>query len=189
MKFKSFVVLMILGSCANVQTQDNKIEAKKPIDFFVSKLAILPSKFSYDLNEQDGDDCYASDISDSLFFNTSVSIVGLLPDTTDNYKIVYLQAGDDLYPTLKVITKEGKIVDDQSISYAACAGWDCSMDSCSSSIKIVNKGSVQRYLKTVITDCDTTGSKLPNTTVTKIKRQLITVDRNGRIVFSTEQSE
>jgi hypothetical protein len=186
---KPILILIICSSCANTKTQDQKVTEKKPIELFVAKLPTVPSSFSYDLLMQDGEGFYKSEKGDSLFCPPFVSVIGLLPDTANYYNVLYLEPGDDLYPTLKVFTKEGEVTDSQTVCYTDCAGWDCPMDSCASFVKMIDQGIIQRSLRMVITDCDSTGAKIPNATVVKIKKQSVRVNPAGKIVFDTESSE
>lgn len=184
-KMKIYLTLfmtLILTACGNKNLNTNDTFSE-----LVAKLKILDSSFSYDLMKQDDENYYHTNTKeDSLFTNFTVSIIGLLPDTAETYKIIYLYPGDDLYPTLRTFTKQGKLIDDQNICYNLCAGWDCTMDSCESLLTMTKKNTFERYLKAVTSDCDSVGEKISSTVRTQISRQNITVDKKGKIVFGQE---
>ncbi len=182
---KSIFILLafITTSCAEKKSFQNDTFTD-----LIPKLKVLRSSFTYDLIKQNADYLYKTNSSeDSIFTNYPVSIIGLLPDTLENYKILYLQPGDDLYPTLRTYNKEGKLIDDHNICYNLCAGWDCNMDSCESSIKLISENKIERYLRVVKSDCDSLGNKIQSTLKTQTFKQIIKVDKNGKIVFGTEQ--
>jgi hypothetical protein len=174
----ALIVLVVLASCTNSHEQ-----AGNSFGQFLSRLPVLHS-FYYDLNKQDAENCYAPTGKDTLFFNPPLPIIGLLPDTIDNYKIVYLYPGDDHYPYLKTFSKNGQLIDDQNICYGDCAGWDCTTDSCESYVKLLSNHAIEAYIKVTSTDCDSIGKKIPSTTKTEVRKQTISVNKKGKIIFN-----
>jgi hypothetical protein len=184
-KMKLYLILfttLVLTSCS-----DKKTVTKGTFFELIPKLKVLDISFSYDLMTQDDENCYHTNKKeDSLFTNYTISIIGLLPDTVENYKILYLYPGDDYYPFLRTYSKDGRKIDDQNICYTDCAGWDRIMDSCTSKIKLLDNETIERYYKMTLTDCDSLDNKIPSTTRTIIHRQTISVDKKGEIIFGKE---
>jgi hypothetical protein len=157
-----------------------------PLRQLIARLPEL-NNFQYNLIKQNTEDCYMPTIKDSLFFNTQFPILGLLADTTDNYKILYLQHEEDFYPYLRTFSKNGQIIDDQYVSYGDYTDWECAMDSCKSIIKLLDASTIERYIRMRFTECDSLGNKIPSTTKIVIKRQTIKVDKKGKITYGIEQ--
>lgn len=181
--FSIIVTTIFATSCVDKRPMSNDT-----FTGLISKLKVLESTFSYNLEEQNDENCYHTNTNeDSLFANFTVSIIGLLPDTIETYKMLYLYPGDDLYPTIRTFTKKGKLIDDQSICYNLCAGWDCTMDSCESTVKLKGANKIERYLRVVTSDCDSIGKKIIATSKTQTNRQIITIEKKGKIIFGNEQ--
>ncbi len=47
--------------------------------------------------------------------------------------------GDDFYPSLKVFSKDGKLIYYAAVSYADCAAGSCGVDSCISTIQVADQ--------------------------------------------------
>lgn len=125
--------ILLATSCYDKKV--NK-ESASPFANFISGLDKVELPFHYDLVAQDIENFEKHALTDTLFIQKQDYIVGLLPDTVDNYKVLYLSTGDDFYPSVKVFSKNGKPLSDNSICFPECAAGDPDIDSCSSSVEI-----------------------------------------------------
>lgn len=126
-------IIAILTSC-----NDGKRHAdnSSPFAHFISNMDRVKLPLHYDLIAQDIENAKKPILADTQFIQEQDYIIGLLPDTIDNYKVLYLSTGDDFYPSLKVFSKTGKTLSDNLICFPECAAGDPEIDSCSSSVDI-----------------------------------------------------
>lgn len=183
-----FIVLFCLAtSCLK---SSNSIELKESdeqrIETFIDKLELLPVGYKYDLVSQDTEKCYRVVKTDSVYFSEYMWIVGYLPDTTSYYAVLYLEPGDDLYPSLRVFSKSGKTISSDAVSYADCAAGDCGVKECSSLVEITGKNSLLRSLTMSYVSCDSLGKETGELQEVR-KKQLINIDVSGAIKFEKEE--
>jgi len=193
MKFRVCLMILVatlLPSCSRLRNKNHLADDRTlTIKDFLNKIKFIPVGYTYDLSLQDSENCYEASKIDSLYFPEYISVIGYLPDTSKYYNILYLEPGDDLYPSLKVFSKSGKILDYQSIAYGDCASGDCELDSCFSSIRVINKSSIERSLFITTSKCDSLGKKITGEMYSKVrKNQIITIGSTGQIKFSDEKS-
>lgn len=158
-------------------------KAKKPSPFaaFINSMDIVRLPFYYNLVTQDTENAKRSSPAKTKFIESQDYIIGLLPDTRDNYKVLYLRAGDDFYPSLKVFSKTGKMLSDNLICFPDCAGADCDVDSCTSFVEI-NNSLITRTMKQWITNCDTNGVKKLHTRRVETQRDFAMVSQMGTLI-------
>jgi len=126
---------LLATSC--VDTNSN-MKTYSPFQIFILGLDKVELPFHYDLVTQDIENCIKPKLADTPYIETEDYILGLLPDTIDNYKVLYLSTGDDFYPKIKIFNKNGKTLSDNLICFPECAAGDPGIDSCSSSVDIYN---------------------------------------------------
>ncbi|HEY5746009.1 MAG TPA: hypothetical protein VIU12_08040 [Chryseolinea sp.] len=98
-----------------------------------------------------------------------------------------MEPGDDLYPSLKVFSKSGSLIDSKSIAYADCAAGGCDVERCASVIKIIDKSTIEQSMLMTGTKCDSLGNKIAGETFKVEKNKRITVSSTGNIEFGVEK--
>jgi hypothetical protein len=81
---------------------------------------------------------------------------GLLPDTTDNYKIIWLEPTEIEIPVLTTFTKDGKKINEEELGVGEC-GSACGFK-CNEYISLNKDMSIFSVDSEKITDCDTNGN-------------------------------
>jgi len=177
-----FILLIAaLPSCTTSQ------RTKTPVRQFIEKLNDISPGYEYNLASEDDEHFYKTVDSDSLFFPGSVSIVGYLADTSKYYNVLYLDAGDDLYPAVKVLSKSGKQIDSRIISYPDCASGGCEIDSCTSIIRLIDGKTILSSLTMITTPCDTLGRKIDKPLNRVIKERETKISSHGTVEFGDER--
>jgi len=82
---------------------------------------------------------------------------GMLPDTAESYKIIWLQPADDYIPILTTFTKTGKKISQEYIGIGQC-GPDCCY-SCTEYMIIKKDLSIYTVDSIKSCECDSTGPK------------------------------
>jgi hypothetical protein len=178
----SILLIAEMLSCNHSQ------KVKAPVKQFIEKLGVVSPGYEYNLVSDDEEHLYKTVDSDSLFFPRFVSIVGYLSDTSKYYNILYLDAGDDLYPAVKVLSKSGKQMDFKIVSYAECASGGCEIDSCVSKIKLIDDETILSSLTMVTSQCDSLGRKIVGGSHSVVmKERKIKVGSSGTIEFGDER--
>lgn len=176
----------MVTSCLKRGSNDSKENGSQKFNLFIDKLELLPVGYKYDLVSQDTEKCYQAVKADSVYFSEYIWIVGYLPDTSRYYAVLYLEPGDDLYPSLKVFSKSGKTISSEAVSYADCAAGDCGVKECSSVVEITGKNSLIRSLTMSRVSCDSLGKETGELQELS-KKQLISTDDSGAIKFEKEE--
>lgn len=171
-------------SCSNSKSENHKLDGG--MASFLTKIQVVPIGYRYDLILQDDENFYKTTKVDSFFFPEDISVIGLLSDTVKYYSILYLDPGDDLYPSIKVFSKSGSLIEAKPVSYVDCAAGDCGVDSCKSIIEVVGSSSIKRFMRMVTTKCDSLGNKIKGTEASFEKSQVAIISSSGRIEFGTE---
>jgi hypothetical protein len=118
-----FVLLLCLTgiSCEKSQ-KSNKVESGHLVKTgnrfseLIRKLQPLQIGYRYNLVSQDHEGCYQSVLADEPYFSEYTWIVGYLQDTSRYCVVLYLEAGDDMYPSLKVFSKSGEAISSKVVS-------------------------------------------------------------------------
>jgi len=185
--FSILLMALVTLSCSRSRSDIPNDRANLPrIKDFLNKIQEVPVGYKYDLQHQDSEGFYQTSKIDSLFFSEYISVIGFFPDTSRHYSILYLEPGDDLYPSIKVFSKDGELTDSKTVCYADCAAGDCGMDSCSSFIQVASRSSIKRSILLVSAKCDSLGNKIPGTSSKKEKSQVVVIDDVGHIKFDLE---
>lgn len=177
------VSFIAMASCA----RENEVKSTA-VKQFIEKLNMLSSGYEYNLVSENDRGYYETVSADSLFFSEYVLVIGYLPDTSQYYSILYLSAGDDLYPSLKVLAKSGHQLDSQVISYGDCAAGGCEIDSCISTIKLMDRHTILSALTLITLPCDSHGKRIEGGERNQIKKkQRIKVTSGGTVEFGAEE--
>ena len=192
---KKIFLLIILGvsitSCGNFGKRNSPTKADH-FKAFIEKVGYINLPYSHDLNLDEENYNYQIDekSTDSLFFdNYENLIIGVLPNTSDFYAILYFAIGDDLYPALKTFNKNGEKIDDQKICYGYCAGCDCDCDSCADITTIDADFKITMNYAIKATECDDDGNKIPETTICKIYTTTGQIKPDGTIYLKKEEEK
>jgi hypothetical protein len=189
---KHWLILIFAGlllSCVNT-TKPRELTKADFIRTFVKKAGYIDLPYAHNLTTDNETYKYSIDSKslDSLFFDNSINqIIGVIPDTTTYFAILYYDPGDDLYPSLRTFNKSGEIIDSKKICLGYSAGCGCECDSCSDLTTIGEDLKIEMSYYIKATECDSNGIKLPETTTCKV----ITVEGNvkpdGTIVLNEER--
>ena len=122
---------------------------------------------------------------DKLFFDAAhEQIIGVLPDTSNFFGVLYFEPGDDLYPSLITLDKNGFKIDDKRLCYFDCPDVDCSVDSCFSFLDFQQGMTFLFRLRMKTCDCDNKGKKIAGTAICIVKESKGHVSKTGKIILS-----
>jgi len=107
---------------------------------------------------------------------------GILPDTTDFYKIIWLQPAEIEVPVLTTFSKTGKKISEKYLGVGGC-GSDCGF-SCAEFITIGKDLTIFSRDSIKSSDCDTDGNLKPNTIKKYIRFEMGSVLKSGKIKMS-----
>ena len=196
MKLKITLILLVsilFINCKNEKAtnnqSDNLVLKSKAFKTFINKFKILEIPLTIEpLKIQDGTftqltktDCKFIDLKDIDPDSDSVYAYGILPDTLESYKVIYLFPSEIRLPKIATYSKNGKKISEVELSIGDC-GSDCGF-TCNeyikiySDLKIYSVDSIQRY------ECDSLGIK-ENTLkkYTRFKRG--SISKKGQIIMS-----
>lgn len=106
---------------------------------------------------------------------------GMLSDTTDTFKILWLQPADDYIPVITTFTKDGQKIDSKYVGVGGC-GVDCCFE-CNEVI-VINKDLTTFSADSIKScECDTAGPK-ENTMRKYIRYQTGKILKTGKIDIS-----
>ncbi len=181
---------LILGCTSSIK--ERVITKADFIRILAKKIGFINLPYSHNLNLDKEDYKYLIDSKsiDTLFFdNYDNQIIGVIPDTSKFFAILYYGIGDDLYPSIRTFSKNGDKIDSKMICYGFCGGCGCECDSCSDVTTIGNdlKIKLTHYIKA--TECDSVGEKIPETTTCKIFTIDGYVQSNGMIILNKQKEE
>jgi hypothetical protein len=83
---------------------------------------------------------------------------GLLPDTANSYKVIWLAPADMYYPVLATYTKNGNKIKEDGIGVGGC-GSDCCFE-CNETVTVKKDGSMYAADSIKECNCDENGPKL-----------------------------
>ena len=105
---------------------------------------------------------------------------GILADTTNNYKIIWLAPADVEVPMLTTFTKSGKKISEKELGVGVC-GSDCGF-TCKEIIDIKNDMTIFSVDSETYTNCDSTGKD--GKAQKEIRYMNGKISNNGKIRFS-----
>lgn len=179
------IVTLLFVSCSN-QPNDSKVsKSKLAFHKFLSKfemlklpLKITPGRTSVRLyNKLDSTDRNFTGYKE----NETLYALGMLPDTSGCFKVIWFQPADDYYPVLATFTKSGKKIKQEDIGVGGC-GVDCCFE-CKETIVIQKDMGIYSVDSAKYTACDS-GCHQPADRFIEYKTGKIT--RNGKIKMSAQ---
>lgn len=171
-------------------SQTNQFSKANYLRIFVKKIGFVKLPYSYSLDLNDDDFKYLSDAgsNDTIFFPEERSIIGVLPDTSTYFGILYYEIGDDLYPKLIIFDKGGNKIDEALITNSTCPGWDCYFETCTDLATIDQKLNIHLYCRIETIDCDENGERMtgPDAYNCSVLEVFGKITKNGKIILGKE---
>ena len=169
--------MFLVTSCSD---PTNRKDNASPFTTFIVNLDKVKLPFHYDLVTQDIENLQKPRLADTPFIQAHEHIIGLLPDTLDNYKVLYLSTGDDFYPSVKVFSKSGRTLSDNSICFPECAAGDPEIDSCSSTVDIYQDSIIAR-LRYLPFSLDSSSNRIYDYFSEERRSKLFKFNSNGKL--------
>jgi hypothetical protein len=196
MKLKITLILLasiLFINCKNEKAKNNKSDqlVVKSNDFetFINKFKILEVPLTIEpLKIQNGNftqltktDLKFIDLHDIDPNLDNVYAYGILPDTLESYKVIYLFPSEIRLPIMATYSKNGKKISEEELSVGDC-GSDCGFTCCEyikiySDLKIYSVDSIQSY------ECDSLGIK-ENTLKKHTRFKNGSINKKGQIIMS-----
>lgn len=185
--FISFFICLI--SC---QEQSNIIKNNKMNENFIvtlNKFKILDSNFILNNEcfypEEDCKYCNRIDTKNDLpYFYKKQSMatsIGLLPDTSRFYVLLYCEAAECYVPSLAVYTKQGILIDDKPIHFLY--GSDCGYEN-SNLVSLKSKNILQSKYQEESYSCDSLGKPITGTWIKFQELYSYEITNSGKIKVS-----
>ncbi|GAC1309002.1 MAG: hypothetical protein NVSMB24_23700 [Mucilaginibacter sp.] len=153
---------------------------------FLKKFKILSLPLTIRTLETGGGTSQKLNVKDNVFIKSEypdeIYAYGILPDTANIYKVIWLQPAEMEVPVLTTFTKNGKKINEEYLGVGGC-GSDCGF-SCSEFITINRDFTIFSGDSVESTDCDTSGNLKPNTTKKYIRYKTGKVLKSGKIKMS-----
>lgn len=196
MKLKITLILLVsilLVNCNNEKAKNNKSDQHvlKSNDFktFINKFKTLKIPLTIEpLKIQDGNfkqltktDFKFIDLHGINPTLDNIYAYGILPDTIESYKVIYLFPSEIRLPKMATYSKRGKKISEEELSVGGC-GSDCGF-TCNEYIKIYpdlkiySVDSIQSY------ECDSLGIK-ENTLKKYTRFKNGSINKKGQIIMS-----
>lgn len=195
-RYITIILLTVLTACSSVSVNDDisdtavktqKKSSKTNLKFreFLKKFELLRLPLTIKIDEINLDPTKQLTEKDNVFIKYqdpgAIYAYGILPDTTDNFKIIWLQPADDYIPIITTFTKDGKKIDSKYIGVGGC-GVDCCFE-CSEVI-VINKDLTTFSADSIKScECDSNGPD-ENTTRRYIRYQMGKILKTGKINIS-----
>jgi len=138
--FVAIALSITQSGCGGNLPRENKIDYPVRFHLFIKQLPWIQIPLQLESEQNHSEYINRPGESDSSWFSDREYVVGLLRDTSEFYEVMYLTTGDDLYPSVKVFSKDGRLIADNILGYSDCAGADCSMINCTSYVRIDENG-------------------------------------------------
>jgi hypothetical protein len=200
MTFKSFIFITIffMLSCNTKQSTENKLaivsasfENNRQQDFrkFLEKFKILNLPLTINTLGLSTEKYAIISVRDSIFLRTypddflfeEIRAYGLLPDTLNSFKVIWLKPADISFPVLTTFTKNGKRINEEVLSIGEC-GSDCCY-TCKETIRINTDLSLYCADSIRSCKCDSLGPK--DETMEKfVLYKTGKITQNGKIIIS-----
>ena len=184
-----FLVAIIFISCGqsntdNIFSQSKHDNSDTLIKFrrFIKKFKPLqlPLTASTSCYNPDTTYCFNLDMdNDSLFVGNIMGMsIGIFPDTTLFYALVYCGAAECYMPMLAVYSKDGKRISNESIAN----GCGCGLGYiCSDSLVIKSMTDITQFFNEEVVEIDSTGKEIESTRKKTIDINKFDIDNTGKI--------
>ncbi|MDX6189725.1 hypothetical protein SGQ83_10210 [Flavobacterium sp. Fl-318] len=193
MKFKIifFLLTVTLLSCKNKETNTKKELSIQSKDFevFLKKFKTLKFPLNIKTSDIQIENLKAFTKNDLKFLDLNnidpdldnVYPYGILPDTLEAYKVIYLLPAETHIPVIATYTKEGKKISTEELGVGGC-GADCGF-TCAAYIKIDRNLKIHSVDSITSHQCDSLGPIL-NTKRNYTHFKDGTITKKGKITFS-----
>ena len=159
----------------------------KPFKHTLSKFKMLDQNFKFDYicfsPEEDCKSCKRIDTkNDHPYFRQNEAMsssIGILPDTSKFYMLLYCSAAACYVPSLAVFNKEGKLLDNKEINFDL--GADCGFKN-SNRVTLKSKNQLQSEYFEESYQCDSLGKPTPGTWVKFEEIYTYSVDSKGKVI-------
>ena len=199
-KYRLVLLLLIImcSSCFNNNANKNSsylLQSKgseNSVKFknFISKFEVLPLPFIANTG------CYEPDFSSSVPLNMDTDsifigyvgpsvTVGMLPDTSNFYAIIYCTASACYMPVLAVYSKNGTLIDKKEISKGCGAGVGYI---CSEVLRIKSLNDITVVYTQESFDVDYLGDEVKGTNKKEIDTYKYSIEKEGTIRVSVSHS-
>lgn len=188
--FSSFLLMNCKNEKMKNDKTDNHISKSKDFETFLKKFEILNLPLVLELSKiQDVENITPLSKTDLKFIDIkdinpeldNVYPFGILADTLETFKIIYLYPAESYYPIIATFNKNGKRIGKENLNVGGC-GSDCGF-TCNeyvklySDLKIYSVDSIQSY------ECDSLGEK-ENTLRKYTRFKNGSINKNGKIIMS-----
>jgi hypothetical protein len=189
-QFQSLLLILlgVLQSCSNSPSRTNKsssyvqsVSLKPNLEFtkFLKKFKALSFPLTIESLKIRVDSSRKLNSKDNIFIKSQypdeIYAYGMLSDTSDTFKIIWLQPAEMEVPVLTIFTKSGKKISEEYLGVGQC-GSDCGF-SCNEIIKLGKDLSIFSADSIQYNNCDTNGNETGN-----IKKYVLY--KTGRILNS-----
>lgn len=182
-------------SCKNSNVENQQLYQSNNTTFrhYLKKFKPVELPFTYTDNyagkSVDMDQLFSLDnkSNDTLFLKSDyleeIKCLGMLPDTSEFFALIYLYPAEDYYPQIVTYDKKGTIIDEASLLAVGC-GSDCGLSSCSQ-IAMINKNLSIFCADTLIWEhmCDSLGQVIPNSSQIWINTKSGQISNKGKLML------
>ena len=194
---KFIMIVIVLCSCKGQHPVNSTLPQQKTrviyIRELVNRIDRITLPYKHNLVSDSEKTCsytYNEHGYDTLFLKPEqAQIIGLLPDTSKFFGILYFYPGDDMVPCLVTFSKTGIQIDDQSLTNSTCAGGGCDIDSCNAETFIDKSLEISMWQRTVITECDDKGEKKKNAASLIYIQQKGHINEEGKIMLNKPEKK
>ena len=184
-------LILSLTSCGQTRPlkPNENLERLNSFKTFINKFKVLTIPFVAETNcyEPDSSICFPLDMdNDSIFIDYvgPAITIGLFPDTSIFYAVLYCQAASCYMPTLVVFSKDGKRLSKEEISNG------CSPSPgyrCSDSLTINSMTDIEQKLNEETFKLDENGNEMPGTSRAELLISHFSIDKSGQITKKVEK--
>src|SRR5262249_3560702 len=139
------------GTKTQPTLNNKKPEIDKSIYFhqMISRMNTVALPYKHNLSkDKEITGSFKYDISgyDTLFlYSTEQQVIGMLPDTSHFFGILYFVAGDDLIPSLVTFDHKGNRIDNQMIATLSCPPTPCELYLCNLKVTLTEQLNIYNY--------------------------------------------
>ena len=199
-----YVFILIFGilfGCSSESSNKKKLDSIRSVkntlgkrdpafNAFLKKFKHLSLPLTIKTSEIVTDAYKKLDNNDNVFIKYpdpgSIYAYGILPDTLDTFKIIWLQPADDYIPILTTFTKSGKKISSEYLGVGGC-GTDCCFE-CSEFVTITKDLYIFAADSIKSCECDSTGPKV-NTTTRYVQYKTGKILKNGKITIGKDMTK
>jgi hypothetical protein len=167
---------------SNVHSKVKSLKTSADFREFLKKFKVLSLPLTIKTLEIVVDSSRKLNTKDNIFIKSEypneIYAYGILPDTLNSFKIIWLQPAEEEVPVLTTFTKNGKKINEEYLGVGGC-GSDCCF-TCKEFITINHDLSIFSADSIKSCECDSTGPK-ENTTKKYIRYKTGKILKSGKI--------